>query len=459
MIFHQYFILKLPGKQPGYFVEHCGDFVCGLAYKLGRFVITILLPYLIFMSGAGAAIQMNQLYEAETVVEGQGVSERRRAFQDMLEEMVIRISGSREAVLFPTIIEALKKPDRFIQQYRYFQKTLEKEPSLVQRGEQRAEQIPDSITILWVRTEKKAIINLLQKSGLPVWRDIRPATLVWLAVDYDGQRYLPGHDDENPIREQMSQHADRRGVPLLFPLMDLEDQQKISFTDIWGGFSDAIHNASERYATEAMLVGRILQDRDGVWSARWNLYDTQGELQWQYSSEQVQELLGAGIDGLADRLGGLYSVFEGEQLHTQVLLDVSGVNSLQAYARVQQYLNTISVISEKRLVQLKDSQLQFRLELKGEISDLTQTFALKNVLAPDFVASRQALPEQGVLQQRLQEQDLQEERSPGQGLPQQPVGQWTGQSDVPVENRSASMLREGNVKTMMPTELFYRLRP
>ncbi|MCK5092357.1 MAG: DUF2066 domain-containing protein [Gammaproteobacteria bacterium] len=443
MIFNQYLI----PKPSGYSVEHCGAFVCGLAKKSGWFVMAVLSIYLIYMPGAGAVIQMSHLYEAETVVEGQGKSERRRAFRDMLGEMVVRISGSRDAVLFPRIIKALKRPDQFVQQYRYFQKTVEKEPvrELIagQTEEQIAEQVPDlkpdPITILWIRVDRKAVINLLQQSELPVWQDIRPATLVWLAMDYDGQRYLLGNDDENQIREQLSQHAERRGVPLLFPLMDLEDQQKISFTDIWGGFSGAIHDASERYATEAMLVVRILQDRNGAWSARWNLYDTQGELQWQYASEQIPELLGEGVDRLADRLGELYSVYEGEQLHTQVLLNVSGVNSLQAYARVQQYLNTISVISEKRLVKLEDDQLQFSLELEGETSDLTQAFALKNVLAPNLAANLETLPEQETPQQRLQEQDLQEQKLQEQLLQEE---RSLGQS---VQQRQ--------------TKLYYRLRP
>ena len=473
MIFNQYLILKPSGCSVG----HCGAFLSGLAKKSGWFTIAILSITLVYMPGAGAVIQMDHLYEAEAVVEGQGqgISERRRAFKSMLKELLIRISGSKDAVLSPVIINALKKPDKLVQQYRYFQKLVEKEPQAEQVTEQIEEQAPESITILWSRFDKKAIINLLQQSELPVWQDIRPATLVWLAMDYDGQRYLLGNDDENQIRKQLGQHADRRGVPLLFPLMDMEDQQKISFADIWGGFPAAIHDASKRYATEAMLVVRILQDRDGAWNARWNLYDTQGKLQWQYTSEQVEELLGEGIDGLADRLGELYSVYEGEQLHTQVLLNVSGVNSLQAYARVQQYLNTISVISEKRLVQLKGGQLQFRLELKGETSSLTQAFALKDVLASDLASSLEALSEQGVQQQRLQEQELQEqllqkqllqeqllqeERFSRQGVQQQTAGQRTGKTGVPIENRSVPVISESrNVKPPISTELYYRLRP
>ena len=104
--------------------------------------------------------------------------------------------------------------------------------------------------------------------------------LFFIFVFIETIRLVSG-DSTPEIVDLLEQASIKLGVPILFPLMDLEDQQKISFTDIWGGFSGAIHDASERYATEALLVGRILQARNGLWSARWNLYDTQGELQWQ----------------------------------------------------------------------------------------------------------------------------------------------------------------------------------
>lgn len=393
--------------------------------KTGTWLIPILfVQYLAFMPRVDAAIQMDRLYEAETEVAGQDAKERRRAFKRMFGEVITRISGTTQSAMFPTIIDAMKRPERFVQQYRYFQK---KTKDVLGQKE-----VDASISMLWARFDRKAIITLLQKSELPVWQDTRPAILVWLALDFEGQRYLLGNDDISPMREYLDLQATRRGVPLLFPLMDLEDQQQISFTDIWGGFSGAIHEASRRYATEAVMVGRILQDRNGRWAARWKLYDIQGELQWETEGDQAQESLGAGVDALADRLGGLYAVYEGEQLHTQVTLNVSEVRSLQAYARVQKYLHSISVISKKQLIQLEEDRLRFKLDIQGKLSDLTQVFALKNILAPDLSASL--------------------DRPPRQDLAQQPEPQLN-------ISREMAPLVTNAVTTFLPSELFYRLRP
>jgi hypothetical protein len=45
-------------------------------------------------------------------------------------------------------------------------------------------------------------------------------------------------DRNRLLRERIQATASRRGVPVAFPLLDTEDLQNVSFTDIWGGFDD-----------------------------------------------------------------------------------------------------------------------------------------------------------------------------------------------------------------------------
>ena len=404
-------------------------------YRCTLLIMIAFLQFLLIMPHAGAVIQMSQLYEAETEVTGQDAKERSRALRETFAEVVTRISGSRKAASFPAILSAMKKSERYVQQYQYFQKTVE--------TKSRQTKISTPITIFWARFDKKAIIELLQKNGLPVWREIRPATLVWLAVKAGGKRYLLGNDVINPIREQLDQHAVRRGIPLLYPLMDLEDQQKIGFTDVWGDFSDSIQEASQRYAPEAVLVGRILQDGNGLWNARWQLYNDQAELHWESGSKKIPTLLGKGADGLANHLGSVYAVYEGDQIHTQIALNISGVDSLQSYARVQEYLSTISVISGQQLIQVEGEHLKFMLDVQGKASDLTQVFALENELVPDKSAAINLFSDDVSSQELLQESIKQEL-----------------QQNVPVENRSVSTSSGTDVEEMLlPEKLYYRMNP
>ena len=55
----------------------------------------------------------------------------------------------------------------------------------------------------------------------------------------------------------MLEIADKRGLPLAFPLLDTTDLQGVTFSDIWGGFDERIINASKRYDANSILIGRI----------------------------------------------------------------------------------------------------------------------------------------------------------------------------------------------------------
>ena len=55
----------------------------------------------------------------------------------------------------------------------------------------------------------------------------------------------------------MLEIAEKRGLPLAFPLLDTEDLQSVTFSDIWGGFDERIIAASKRYGANSILIGRV----------------------------------------------------------------------------------------------------------------------------------------------------------------------------------------------------------
>ena len=108
---------------------------------------------------------------------------------------------------------------------------------------------------------------------MPVWGPERPLTLLWVAVDDGvGGRALLGANETTElgapttpqmtallttVREEIVAAADERGLPIAWPLLDLEDLNAVTFTDVWGGFEDRIVAASTRYRADAVLIGRV----------------------------------------------------------------------------------------------------------------------------------------------------------------------------------------------------------
>ncbi|HEX6992616.1 MAG TPA: DUF2066 domain-containing protein [Gammaproteobacteria bacterium] len=162
------------------------------------------------------------------------------------------------------------------------------------------------------------IDQALESLGKPVWGPERPLTLLWIAIDAGGgERVLlsdagisgdtlgdtvgVGVSPETvelaaTIRERIEAVADERGLPIRFPLLDLEDLTSVTAADIWGTFVEPIEAASERYGADAILIGRISADAFGT-SVRWTLVHG-GEVS-TFGGTGVVDALSSVADGLA----------------------------------------------------------------------------------------------------------------------------------------------------------------
>ena len=326
-------------------------------------IVACLLWVMASLAGAGVS---QQLFESEVIVRSQAPAVRAEAMKSALEEVLVRVAGQNSVLMTEPARELLQKPSRLVQQYRYFT-------------------VPDSqppILKLWVRFDGDAIRQALQQQGLAYWGVERPDTLVWLAVEDRGERYVVSADDESDVHKQMVEVARQRGVPVLFPLMDLEDQSQARFSDIWGGFFEHVLKASARYNPQAILIGRLNRSPSGGWSARWYMDVAGKTASWSDSRQQLAVLLQQGMDDTADQLASRFAVANSGGSTTVVSISVDGVHSLAAYARINQYLASLTSVVGVQVEQLTGSQVQYSLQLNGGLQDLTRTVSIGTVLEP-----------------------------------------------------------------------------
>src|SRR5690606_27022870 len=112
--------------------------------------------------------------------------------------------------------------------------------------------------------------DLLDAANIPIWDRNRPSILVWLTVqDSSGQRTLLGSDSEHQIIDIIEQFSRERGVPFLFPILDLTDRRNLTPNQAWDLNSEALREASARYGADSVLGGRLLitpnEDLVGLW--------------------------------------------------------------------------------------------------------------------------------------------------------------------------------------------------
>ena len=327
---------------------------------------------LALLPGFSGAVTGQDLFESEVMVSSQQPDERTAAMKRALAEVLVRVTGKRELLGQEPAKSMLADPARYVQQYRYYT-------------------VPDSRPAqlrMRVRFDGNAVRSALHHQGVTYWGSSeRPDTLVWLAVEDRGERYIVAAQDGRAVYHKIRATAQQRGIPLIFPLMDLEDQSSARFSDIWGGFFEHVMTASGRYNPSAILIGRLNRAPSGGWVARWDMQIAGTASSWSDSDQQLENLLQAGIDNAADRQASRLAV-TGPGVNTSaIIITVDDVNSLAAYARVNDYLSSLTAIRQYQVEQVAGSSVHYAVVLNGTLQGLRQTIVIGTVLEPSSMGT------------------------------------------------------------------------
>ena len=96
----------------------------------------------------------------------------------------------------------------------------------------------------------------LFENGFPVWDKHRPELVVWLAVRDGSNEYVLKDADESLLKVAANDALTRRGIPVCWPLYDVEDRDILSIAEIRGGFKEPVIDASKRYSQWACFDGQ-----------------------------------------------------------------------------------------------------------------------------------------------------------------------------------------------------------
>lgn len=332
-------------------------------FKVMREVILIITIFLAVPLKAQAT-EADSLYEAQVSVSSQAEEDRAIAVQEAFRKVLLKAVGNRQALARVPLAPILNEATQLVQQFRYSEPEEE-----------------DGLATLWVRFDPRGVEYVLRQHGLPVWGRMRPALLLWIAVEDGQRRYLLEAGMESPATEILKEQAKDRGIPVILPLWDLEDQGRLVFADIWGNFPDPILAASSRYPASVQLTGRLLHRQVGDWQARWTLYGA-GEVRDWVVDGGIEQILRAGIDGAVDIIAAQVAPLNGDNPGASVQLNVVNVTSFMDYARLFSYLGSLSPVTEIQPIQLSPAEARFKLKLSGGPKGLVASIQLGRVLAP-----------------------------------------------------------------------------
>jgi hypothetical protein len=308
-------------------------------------------------------LPVRDLYVAEVLVASRAQSELTEGARSGLLQVLVRVSGSTDVESDRLISAALRQPADYYYQYGYDST----DRTLVVDGEE------VEARVLRISFDPSAVSRLLRRAGFAVWGSNRPGILVWLAYNAGQGREMLMEADSSELMQSLKSRASYRGLPLMYPLMDLEDTVRLSTAEVWGLFLDRIDNASMRYGPDVIVAGRAQQDASGQWSGRWFYRIERRWIGFDSTASSAEELVAGIINVLADELAERYAVGSAQG---SLIIRVDSVHDLADYAAVSAYIESLTPVVETFVLEVKGDEVLFQLSTEGESAQLLETINL-----------------------------------------------------------------------------------
>ncbi|MDT8453367.1 MAG: DUF2066 domain-containing protein [Gammaproteobacteria bacterium] len=325
---------------------------------------------------SASAVAVAGLFEVRMTVLNESSEVRRKALNDGLVEVLIRVSGDSE------LLQKIELPpaDDYVQRFEY------SEHDAAQSGGVAGEKLQQ----LWVRYNATRVLDFLRRQNIPIWGEHRSQAVIWLAVRDGGQRYILKESDKSPIKNSVETAFSRRGIPAIWPKNDEADQQTIRFADVWAGFAEPLQKASKRYSAGSIIAAN-LGWTGTEWKGEWSLLMA-GELEkWSLSGPDYAGLVTKAVDLIADTMGQKFAALEsfGVSQQKTVMMEIDRVRSVEAFRAIENYLSSLSAVQSVQLSQVGPERVFFELALRTKVDDLINLIQSGSALArlPDRIVT------------------------------------------------------------------------
>lgn len=262
--------------------------------------------------------------------------------------------------------------------------------------------------LLEVQLQPDAVSQLLQKLNLQAWKVQRPQWLVWLAQADQQQAQLIGAEQAGALQIAALQ----RGLPLLWPVLDIDDVRTVNPEVLRLAQLDILQTASQRYDASGLLGLYVFPQTEG-WEARWYLQGNGEKAHGRVVQASLDQLYPAVLEAVLARLteaelpalpvatpnqvsaASLISApaemntapnettagintFSTEPAAAEPVLGedgslqflVRGINGFADYVKVQEYLSNIPGGSEMQVLRVTGEDMHIKLKFAGGVTGL-----------------------------------------------------------------------------------------
>ncbi|WP_291618610.1 DUF2066 domain-containing protein [Colwellia sp.] len=359
-----------------------------LKFLVDMFRFPFVLIFLIFtlFSANLPALEVDDLYQANVVVDSQGRVQREQAIKQALQGVFLKVGGKKSVLTHKVLRQAQKRASRYVSQYRY-------------------QRQGDELSLV-VSFNKDKVNQLFKDANLALWGSLRPQVLLWLIDEQGVSRTMVASDADTDIPASVNDFSIQRGLPIIMPLMDLTDSEQVVLSDFWGYFQEQIQQASLRYFADTVVVMRVsdsslvneedkvntsdladniscglLCQPEEVASAKvldWRVY-TQGTLYTQkYQGVNKVALINQGLSDITELIYQSYALLTSAE--NDFIIEVKNVTSLKNDTQLFDFLVDLSAVKRVTLISAQGNVRRYNLDLLGSKASFLASLKLNDKL-------------------------------------------------------------------------------
>ena len=317
------------------------------------------------------AVRVTSIYEAEVPVATQSDEDKLQAEQDALAAVFIKISGNSHILdNNPNLKSTLQRADTLVEEYNY------SEPDDAQK---------DMPYLFYARFDSDGVNRILRDAGSAVWGEERPLILVWIALQPQGQPADIVDGTTGDVLPTLKKTAKARGLPVIFPIMDVADLAQVSVNDIGAKSIGTLQQASKRYDSNAILIGRLEQGAND-YTGHWILVLGADRFSWDVTGNTIQDVMAGIVDNVTDTLASRFGMVVSTTVESQLTVVVQGITDNASLIRLMKYLQHQAPVTTVQLLTVGATGVTFTFGLHGTKEAFVQALAngknLVQILAP-----------------------------------------------------------------------------
>jgi len=340
-----------------------------------RLQILSLLAILLMTAHSTWAMTDDDIYQADVPVASQSDQEKERVLPMALTEVLVKASGNAHVLDNPKLQSGLVKASKLAQEFSYVLPTTSNAA------------IP---YLLRVRFDADGVDTLLDNADIPVWEINRPVVLAWMEYEAPHQpTQVINSAISSQIQTLLQDNARRRGLPIILPMMDVTDINLVSSNDIVNMNELVLINAGKRYASDAILIVRVLQQKSD-YAIEAKLVMGKEQWGWKFTVNSLADAMTNLIDNVTNTMVGRYAVTTSKSTQITLSLTVTNVKQQGDFSALMQYLQSIASVIEVQPVKVTDTSVLLTLNLRGTKDAFVRLLETGQHLIPDATPTTDA---------------------------------------------------------------------